>query len=375
VRAYERGDSDWKKPADRIKAKERDNTLFCDYAERWFSTHRTQTGKELRGTSKRKIRVDLDHLMPVFGDMRIKDIKPSDVGDFLDGNDLEGEYAVFNAYKTLKQVMRAASLPGPDGEPSLIDASPCTRALPTPESKQAEIDPPTPEELKQIYMLMPERTRIAAYVSAAAGGLRASEVCALQRRDIDLKQHVLHVRHSVNRGETDRGELQLGEPKTKNSKRDITIPAALVPLLESHLKTFVGPKQSDMLLPAPKSAMTSRQTLYAEFKRAAKAAGRPDLHFHTLRATATTEMILAGATLAETMKFAGHADSKTAVERYQRVLGAHEHEVADKLGATLIVPDRTPAVIREEIQQVEARVKELQDKLTALREELHKAEG
>jgi integrase len=370
VRAYERGASDWKKPADRIKAKERDNTMFEDYAERWFAGHRTKTGAELRGTSKRKVRVDLDHLLPVFGDMRMTDIKPGDIGDFLDRNDLEGEYATFNAYKTLKQVMRAATLPGPDGEPPLIDASPCIRALPTPESKQSEIDPPSPEELKRIYELMPERTRISVYISAAAGGLRVSEVCALQRRDIDIKHRILHVRHSVNRGETDRGELRLGDTKTKNSVRDVTIPAALIPLLEQHLKGYVGPRQTDMLLPAPKSAMISRQTLYAQFKRAAKAAGRPDLHFHTLRATATTEAILAGATLAETMHLAGHKDSKTAVERYQRVLGEHERQVADTLGEMLILPDRTPEVIRDEIKQVEAQIKELQSKLTSLHEEL-----
>lgn len=370
VRRHEAGEIAWQRPSERKKAKERANILFRDYAIAWLNTHHTAKGERPRGSTLRKLKVDITHLLPTFGDKRLADIGIVSVNAWLDHNDIEGEYAVFNAYKTLKAIMRAASNVDENGEPPIIESSPCTRPLGAPKSRQATIKPPTAEQLKAIYDAMPEYDRIAVYLSATAGGLRVGEVCGLERGDVDLPNRMLHVRNGINRGVSDRGQLQRGELKTEASRRDVHIPERLVPLLERHMKTFTGPDAKDSLLHPVKVSIMSRQELYNHFKKAARKAGRPDLHFHTLRATAATSLVSQGATLAETMHALGHSDSRTAVERYQRVIDDHAKAMSDKIGDALIPAERTPETIRKEINEKRAQIKTLKQDIEQLMREL-----
>ena len=370
VKLHERGEREWLRPSQRKKAKERSNVLFGDYADQWIASYQTKSGNPLRGTSRRKLLVDIQHLKDSFGQMKVTDIHTSDIRQWLDNCPLNGDYARYHAYKTMRAIMSAAAAPGIDGEAAIIEQSPCTMPISRPESKQSKIDPPTPEQLRTIYENMPDYTRISVYLSATAGGMRESEVCALQRRDIDLKNHVLHIRHSINRGASDRGKLRIDDPKTKNSVRDVVIPEKLIPMLEEHLNRFTAKGPKAMVLQSRTSNIVPRTLLYKHFKEAAIKAGRPDLHFHTLRAAATTNLVLSGGTLAEVMQFAGHSDSKTAIERYQRVLGDHEREVANELGHRLIVQPETPQTIQASIIRYEEQVQELQAKITCLRKKL-----
>jgi integrase len=370
VKLHERGEREWLRPTQRKKARERSNVLFGDYADQWIGNYQTKSGNPLRGTSRRKLLVDIQHLKDSFGNMKVIDIHTSNIRQWLDHCPLNGEYARYHAYKTMRAIMGAAAVPGIDGEAAIIEQSPCTMPISRPESKQSKIDPPTPEQLRTIYENMPDYTRISVYLSATAGGLRESEVCALQRRDIDLKNHVLHVRHSINRGSSDRGKLRIDDPKTRNSVRDVVIPEKLIPMLEEHLSLFTANNPEAMVLQSKTSNIVPRTLLYKHFKEAAIKAGRPDLHFHTLRAAATTNLVLSGGTIAEVMQFAGHSDSKTAVEKYQRVLGEHKRKVADNLGERLITTPRNKAAINREIEHIQSQIKLLNERIKQLIQEL-----
>jgi integrase len=67
----------------------------------------------------------------------------------------------------------------------------------------------------------PNRTLI---LTAAYTGLRASELHALRRRDVDLENGVVHVRRELNSWAPD-GTPIFGEPKTRESKRTVDLAA------------------------------------------------------------------------------------------------------------------------------------------------------
>ena len=71
--------------------------------------------------------------------------------------------------------------------------------------------------------------------------LRFGELTELRRKDIDLGEDDEVIR--VERGVVRVGDgFQVTTPKSDAGIRDVAIPPHLVPLLEAHLETHVGPR-------------------------------------------------------------------------------------------------------------------------------------
>src|SRR6266550_3387137 len=89
----------------------------------------------------------------------------------------------------------------------------------------------TPDEARQL-LAAAEHDRLAALYSVAlALGLRQGEALGLSWQDVDLEGRRLHVKHGLQRVA---GELRLVEPKTRQSRRTIALPAVVVDALQHH---------------------------------------------------------------------------------------------------------------------------------------------
>ncbi|WP_238552324.1 tyrosine-type recombinase/integrase [Bifidobacterium cuniculi] len=188
-------------------------------------------------------------------------------------------------------------------------------------------------------------------------------MCALQVRDFDLPRRQLHVRHSVGKGEGDRGLRRLKDTKTAASNAILPIPEGMVPMLEEQ----IGDRGPDaMLIASPKTGgIMTDPALRRLFNRAAAKAGRPDLHFHTLRATAVDAATHQGATLRETMALGRHDDERTSVERYQRASTDRLRELSNKVADSLLPQRRTRADIEKDIADTKKRLEDLEAELRA----------
>ena len=280
VEADKAGLDIWTHPSEReAEAKARNartSTVFKDYAAEYVENWRRKDGQPFAEATKRKHREYLAHLLKApFVGKAVTSITETDIHRWLDTP--MDPTPRLRAFQLLKDVMRKAEREG------LIERSPVTMRNPKlPRSKQAQIPVATPQELKIIYENMPEYCRIAVYMGACFD-LRINEVCALQVRDFDLDRGVLHVRHSVGKGEGDKGYRRLKETKTESSTADLPIPDALVPMIREQINGRGGDK---MLIESPKTGgILADSALRRLFNRAAEVAGHPDLHFHTLRAT------------------------------------------------------------------------------------------
>ena len=360
------------KPTAIVKHAEKTSRLTMgEYFPDWLE-HRTFKGRTLKAGTRYRLRKDGEnHILPYFGNTRLIDITQWDIDVWLATLPADQEAMRANSLKVLKAILKTASQPGLHGEPPLIPQYPCTRTLPKPRRKSETI-PATPEQVKAIYDAMPVRYAMAVYLAVFGDGLRIGEVCALQRKDIDLDFRVMHIR----RGRVTMDKAKLTDtPKTENSVRDERIPSQLIPLLRTFLDADVDDGKGAWLFPAKKdqSRPVHPNTLRGDYEIAREKAGRPDLRFHDLRHTGLTWLAEDGATVRELMDAAGHSDVETAM-RYQHSVSERRDVLAERLGARLLSDD-TVEIVEERIRQLDARIAELQELRDAERAKLERVKG
>lgn len=154
--------------------------------------------------------------------------------------------------------------------------------------------------------------------------LRWGEVTALRRCDIDL--HAGTVRVVAAYTERSTGEIILGPPKSKASRRVVGIPQVIIPDLQRHLAIYAEPEPGALAFPGAKGGPLRRGNFNrsAAWPHAVAAIGGPGLHFHDLRHTGNTFAATSGAGLKDLMARMGH-DSERAALIYQ-----HQARGADK---------------------------------------------
>ncbi len=94
-----------------------------------------------------------------------------------------------------------------------------------------KIKPLTLAELEALVTAMPERYRPMTLLAAWCA-LRFGELTELRRRDIDLKNGVIHVCRGVAWVD---GKPVIGTPKSAAGIRDVAIPPHLIPMLRDYL--------------------------------------------------------------------------------------------------------------------------------------------
>lgn len=360
VEASEAGIQQWSSPTERKRQEEavkRHRVLFCDYVMDEFATtwlNYSADGSELAAGSKRKHREYLAHLSHAFfWKYPLTCITTEDVNRWLaDLDNFGGATPRKKTFQLLKAVYAKAVAEG------AVDKSPVTMKAPAvPKSRQAQIPPATAEELQTIYANMPSSTRIAVWLGAILD-LRIGEVVSLQVQDWNPKTQTLHVCHSAD----ENGGLKA--TKTAASNTTQPVPPQLGKLLE---EACDGKKPTDFIVTSSDGTHITPNRLRDHFNEAKTKAGRPDLHFHTLRATSITAAVAAGASLKDTMQWGRHADAQTSIERYQRASGSERmRQIANGIEDTLMGHEPTREELEEEIRQTKRHLADLEAKLDAL---------
>ncbi len=157
---------------------------------------------------------------------------------------------------------------------------------------------------------------------ALACGLRPGELTALRWRDVDWARGVLRIERSAQKVA---GRWVEGEPKTKSSRRSVPLSAlareALARQRELVLERGMPPVGDALVFPNSGGGYllpsTVGHALHREAKRLGLAAVRP----HDLRHLSASIALEAGAPLALTSRFLGHATPATTTGTYAHALG------------------------------------------------------
>lgn len=361
VEADKAGITKWTSPTERKRQEEavkRRRTLFCDYVIEEFAPtwlNYSSDGSELAAGSKRKHREYLAHLSHAFfWKYPLTGITTEDINRWLaDVENFGGATPRKKTFQLLKAVYAKAVAEG------AVSKSPVTMKAPAvPKSRQAQIPPATAEELQTIYANMPSSTRIAVWLGAILD-LRIGEVVSLQVQDWNSKTQTLRVCHSAD----EHGGLKSTKTATSNTTQPV--PPQLAKLISEACE---GKNPAEFIVTCADGTHITPNRLRDHFNTAKVKAGRPDLHFHTLRATSITAAVATGASLKDTMVWGRHADAATSIERYQRASGTERmREIANGIEDTLMGHEPTREELEAEIQKTKERLADLERQLDALK--------
>ena len=227
----------------------RGQVLFSTVATEWLAT---KAGIEHR--TRADYQRDLDRFP--FADKKIRSVTAGAIEDWLSGllSDGRSHRTMVKTYGPIAQVLKFAARRG------YIAQNPCLNVT-LPARRNPAYDPDTgdfieeqPEpvtilerdEITKLADAMPNPTYRLAVLFDAWMGLRASELWALQRRDINLLTGQVYVRRAWKErrgGGVDSGEppFYLGPLKTKAGRRDIHMPEFLRAQVEAHLSEHGAP--------------------------------------------------------------------------------------------------------------------------------------
>jgi integrase len=137
-------------------------------------------------------------------------------------------------------------------------------------------------------------------------------LAGLRRRRVDLLRRTVEVAEIVTEV---RGELLVGPPKTRASRRRVGLPRAVTGELARHLGMLGD--LDELVFTAPQGGPLRVTAFRARVWRpATRAAGLDGLRIHDLRHTAVALWIAAGANPKEVSARAGHASVSFTLDRY-----------------------------------------------------------
>lgn len=200
----------------------------------------------------------------------------------------------------------------------------------------ASLDVPALERKEPSVLTMAEvdhlaesiEPRYAALVVVGAySSLRWSELVGLRVQDVDFLRRRVRVERKI----VESGKMIVGEPKTRGSKRWVTLPESVTLHLAEHVRQHV---RGDVLFPGPNGGPLRRKTFHRAWRTASAAAGVPDFQFRNLRHTGATWALQEGVNPVLVAFRLGHRSTRMIEQHYGRLIESMDAEIAERLERT-----------------------------------------
>jgi integrase len=285
------------------------------------------------------------HIESTFGPVAIGKIDHGKVQRWVNQLTAGGRAAgtVRNAYGCLRSALNTAVRYG------WLRTNPCSTAIDLPRARREEMLCLSATELRDLAERIDPHYRTLIY-TAGYSGLRAGELLALTRADVDLLRGKITVRRALK---DINGHLEVGEVKTASSRRTVSLPASLVAMLREHLASALpGGSGPEALVFPSKTGKHIRHRLLVRRHFRSAVAGHTDkegeyhpgalpprlhgLRFHDLRHTAASLAIHAGAHPLLVSKQLGHSSVQITLDRYSHLMPNAAEALAEKLDALII---------------------------------------
>jgi integrase len=301
--------------------------LFGDWIRLWQKSRVVS-----RTTAANEASLVKNHVRPAFENVRLRSITKMRVQGWVAelGQKL-APASVSKAYRVLQLVMDAAVDEG------LIRLSPC-RGITLPRADVDERVFLTPEQVGGLVAQVHERYR-ALLVVAYLTGMRWSELAGLRVKRLDLLRARLDVAEVAQEVS---GKITFGPPKTKSSRRVISLPPEAVDVLAKHLATWpVG--RDGLVFRSARGHPLSRTIFRARvWIPALEKAGLVDVGptFHSLRHSHAASLIADRQPLLAVTKRLGHSSMRVTYDLYGHLEESVETELLEGLGrrARIVLP-------------------------------------
>ena len=162
-------------------------------------------------------------------------------------------------------------------------------------------------------------------------GLRRGEICGLMWSDFDERNSILKVNRTLHREKG--GRLVAGDTKTYTGTRKIVLPPSTAQLLRERKKKSFSPWIfHDPLRP---EAPVNPDSAYRQLKKFLAEAGLPNIRFHDLRHTFSTQALASGVDAKTLAGILGHTRASFTLDTYTHTTGDMQKRAADIVGGFL----------------------------------------
>lgn len=264
------------------------------------------------------------HIRPHWANTPLAAIRHDDLQRWLLQNVAPGRSptTVKHVAKVAHQILNSAVRAG------YISVNPAA-GLKTPRPEHEEMRFLNTDEIKALATAIDERYSAYVYL-AAYTGLRIGEALALRWPRLDLFAGKLEVAETVSEV---RGRLIVGPPKTRSSRRVVSIPRSVVRVMSDHRNAVTGNVGGTAwVFPGPDGGIMQPSNFRRRVWTPATAAvGLTGLRPHDLRHTAVALWIAAGASPKEVAARAGHTSVSFSLDRYGHLYPVQDERLAGKL--------------------------------------------
>ena len=305
----------------------------AEWCRLWFETYskpniRYNTAKGYEGIIEH-------HIIPAIGAIKLKQLSSIHIQRMY--NDLkengrmqrgskQNDKALSNTFVRRVHAVLQAALKQAVKE-RLIPYNPCENCrIPPKDKKEMTILPP--EKIGRYLQEAEKYGVLPMFYLELSSGLRRGELLALRWEDLNVKERILTVNKQVTRME---GELDVAEPKTKNSVRKVALSQQAVDLLvQEHEQHPDNP----ILFPSPRTGgYWSPDAVSRINRKLLKNAGIEEhVRFHDLRHTFATMAISSGVDVKTLSSMLGHFSAGFTLDTYTHITNDMQRGAAEKIG-------------------------------------------
>ena len=177
------------------------------------------------------------------------------------------------------------------------------------------IIPKKDQEKLITYIKQNENTRSLGVLLALYSGIRIGELCALQWKDIDFKNNILHINKTLQRiyikdNKESVSKIIITNPKTHNAERDIPLNKRFADILKKYQT------ESNNYILSNCDKWIEPRTYRRYFKKCLDKAKIGQINFHGLRHTFATNCIKLGVDYKTVSELLGHANVNITLNLY-----------------------------------------------------------
>jgi len=269
-----------------------------NYLKEW---HKVYTADLAETTQELYSMYIKNHIVPFFEQKKIKDIVQTDIKKWL--NWLRGKglgNSIGKLYTFLNRVFKDALLD------DKIRKNPFA-GLKKPNDEEYEATLYNEKQLSNLLNIVRDTFDEVVILIAATGGLRRGEIFGINpKRDLDFENCLISIQETKVRFMT----KKIKAPKTKKSKRVISVPFFVMDVINKYLNNLS--KQPERLCDCMEP-----QSYSEHFKKLLERNNLPHIRLHDLRHFNATIMLEYGIPDKEAQRRLGHSQIDTLKRRYQ----------------------------------------------------------
>lgn len=271
------------------------------------------------------------HINPALEHISLARLSPQDVQKFMNAKLPSGLSPRTVQY--LRAILRRAL--GQALRWDLVSRNVATLVDP-PRSVRHEITPLTPLQATAFLAAVKGDRNEALYTVAIALGLRQGEALGLRWSDVNLDAGTLTVSVALQRVN---GILSLVEPKTRRSRRTVSMPPTVIASLRDHRIRQLEERLSsagrwdeswNFVFPSTIGTPQDAGNVVRQFHAALDKAGLPSLRFHDLRHTCAS-LLLAQGQPRMIMDVLGHSQISLTLDTYSHVMPEMRKQAVDMM--------------------------------------------